>query len=146
MLTDATAKRIIEVIRLGEDFGLARKVVGVSATVANKWRKYAREGKEPFASFMNVEVPQAEAEAAAYLDGLIRDYASKKRRGTLVGDWRAAAYLRDRLDKRKPTRVELTGKDGEPLIPPSPRAEVEAKLATIAAKLKREAESDAAAG
>jgi transposase len=84
---------LCENLRLGLHFGAACKLADLCERTVFNWRKYAKEGKQPFASYVS-DIEKAEVQAEQVLVAKIQRAASS-------GTWTAAAWI---LERRWPER------------------------------------------
>ncbi len=108
-------ERLLRLIRGGSYRNAACAAVGISERVLYQWEQYAREGREPYASFCD-ELAVVEADGETQLAMLIG--ASARGKAPLGADWRAAGFLLERRFRRRwaqQQQVELTGAEGQPV-------------------------------
>jgi hypothetical protein len=110
-LTPKTAAAIVDMVEKGAPFAVACEAAGVHRSTGYRWRKQGKpdEGPEEFRAFRDALL-RARARAEQRLLATI-DLAAPK-------DWKAAAWLLQKLNPRRYTdrqRTEHTGKEGKPL-------------------------------
>ena len=143
--TDKDRATLLNSLRAGNFRSTACAAVGISTQTLKNWEERAHAGEEPFADFI-ADLEQVEAlaevETANVIAMCARGEVPKDKDGNVIPeadrplrDWKAAAFLLERRGARRwaPTlKSELTGKDGEPLIPPEPSPEAAAALLRLA--------------
>lgn len=106
-LTPETQEAICQRVTLGATIPAACKASGVSWNTAKDWLRRGREGKQPYAAFVEaIDEAKAKWEVAS---NLVITKAAKK------GDWKAAAWALER-------RVRA-------YAPPTQRVDIEVKSA-----------------
>lgn len=111
-LSPEVQQRIIQAIALGAPYKQAAAYGGVVYSTFSHWLKQGEEGKKPFDD-LYAAVKQAEATALV-------GWLAKIERAANEGTWQAAAW---KAERRFPEdfgrqRLEVTGRDGEPLAGP----------------------------
>lgn len=143
--TDKERATLLNSLRAGNFRTTACAAVGISTQTLRNWVDRARAGEEPYADFV-ADLEQVEAlaevETANVIAMCARGEVPKDKDGNVIPeeerpfrDWKAAAFLLERRGARRwaPTlKSELTGKDGEALIPAEPSPEAAAALLRLA--------------
>lgn len=137
-LTLAVQQKIVDAIMGGSFLAPAAAYAGVSYTAFKEWMVRGQAGEKPFAAF-----------AAVIQDAIGRREVGYAATITAEGkrDWRAASWmLTHRYAKRwaqEKTRVEVTGKDDEPIeVHHSDRFEEALKRIVGLTRHSKEDESD----
>jgi hypothetical protein len=119
-LTPELTVRVCKALRMGMDLERVLDVEGISRATFYQWRKLGRDGAEPYATFL-AQTEDAFLNVELALHGTVLNEAlGQKKKGTeeysRKPNWKAAAWMiRWRASGGGKQRVELTGKDGEPL-------------------------------
>lgn len=107
LLTEANKKIMLAAARNGCPVSRLFHLIKVDHSTVTNWRNWAATGKEPYASLFS-ELDQAHSEAIAKLYGRVMT-AGKK-------DWRASAYLIERLEGKTltilPAQAPVSTEDG----------------------------------
>jgi hypothetical protein len=111
-LTPDVQQRIIQAIALGAPYKQAAAYGGVVYSTFAEWMQKGEEGKKPYDE-LYAAVKQTEAVALV-------GWLAKIERAANEGTWQAAAW---KAERRFPEdfgrqRLEVTGRDGEPLAGP----------------------------
>lgn len=115
-MTDEIRAAILTSLEAGAPMWMAAEAAGVSANTVNEWvrRGTGEDDRTPSSRYVSFAQEVAKMQAAAGLK------AVAVVRGAMDKSWQAAAWF---LERRFPdefalkTRTELTGKNGQPLIP-----------------------------
>lgn len=114
-LDDLTAQRIVAAVETGAPWYMAAAAGGVSRTTLKNWKARARDGEEPYASFL-ARLEKAEANGAVAMLDVIQNAAKS-------GTWQAAAWVMERrypkqfaLRRPEPASVAVTPAEADALI------------------------------
>ncbi len=117
-LTPECTTRVCKSLRMGIALERALEVEGISRATFYEWRRLGREGREPYATFLQ-QTEDAFLNVELALNGTILEEAlgKKKPSGEVIKkpNWKAAAWMIRWRQQGGRQQVELTGKDGEPL-------------------------------
>ena len=84
-------KRLLDAIAAGNYIHTACAAVGIGESTYFKWLERGRAGESPYREFMEA-LTRAEQQAIVSLVKIVRSHA--------IGDWRAAAFLLERRQKK----------------------------------------------
>lgn len=107
---DMVRTRILTFVRAGANFSIAAQSAGIDRRRISDWRKWGKEGREPYATFLG-EIEEAEAFAEVRLVGIWSRHAET--------DYRAARdLLRVRFRERWSDMPVETSLDAQELAEP----------------------------
>ncbi|MBZ9715506.1 hypothetical protein [Deinococcus multiflagellatus] len=113
-LTPALQEKFIRAVRAGNCVETCCDYVGINPDTYYEWQKRGQQGGAANEIYREFRAAVLDAQASAEIESVARIRLSGQK-----GNWRADAWY---LERRHPDRwgrqrLELTGKDGEPVTP-----------------------------
>lgn len=116
-LTAEVQSKFLRAIRAGNWIETCCDYVGINPDTYYEWMKRGEKTGDGNAIYREFRAAVLEARASAEIESVARIRVSGQK-----GDWKADAWYLERSHPERwgKQRVEVTGKDGEPLHPPTP--------------------------
>jgi len=141
VLTDGVRAKLFFAVAQGAPWDIAARASGITDKTFQNWRKWAKEGKEPYAGLM-VELSEAEATAEVGILTTLQSASKGQLPSSAKPD--AAAWILERryperYGRRQAVALEHSGQVDTATLTPDERAQ---KRAEILARTERRARGE----